>query len=330
MLRGARRWLLTPQPLDQPVGRDRTIRLEPQHRQHGALLRAAERDVVAVHAGLDGSKDAEPHAAPVFGCSCTTNPITSSNPGQGFGGQVSRPCQRPLYARSTTPTDQRQSRRRPSRSSVRGRPHHRPGGHHVHRPTHLLPDHRVRAARARDDQRGRRERVAAGPACPRTHATPRRARGTFTGRDVSSPQMFTDRQRAVVTRFKRSPSYQQALREAIDGRQTAAARAGPRRRRHRLGRRRHRRREPARRDRPRARGRHDDPAAQAPGGAERRLSPDTPSPTSTRTRGRHVRPRAAPGTPSGAAHAGKRKPPTNQQSRLMRTNTGRLAVTGMG
>jgi hypothetical protein len=41
------------------------------------------------------------------------------------------------------------------------------------------------------------------------------ARGTFNGRDVSSPQMFTDRQRAVVTRFKRSPSYQQALREAI-------------------------------------------------------------------------------------------------------------------
>jgi hypothetical protein len=40
-------------------------------------------------------------------------------------------------------------------------------------------------------------------------------RGTFTSRDVSSPQMFTDRQFVVVTRFKRSPSYQQALREAI-------------------------------------------------------------------------------------------------------------------
>ena len=40
-------------------------------------------------------------------------------------------------------------------------------------------------------------------------------RGTFTSRrDVSSPQVFTDRQRAVVTRFKRSPAYQQALREA--------------------------------------------------------------------------------------------------------------------
>ena len=40
-------------------------------------------------------------------------------------------------------------------------------------------------------------------------------RGSFTSRDVSSPQMFTDRQRVVVTRFKRSPSYQQALREPI-------------------------------------------------------------------------------------------------------------------
>ena len=83
---GARRWLLTPQPLDQPVGRDRTIRLEPQHRQNGALLRVAERDGVAVNAGLDGSKDAEPHPAPVFGCSCTANPITSPNPGQGSAG----------------------------------------------------------------------------------------------------------------------------------------------------------------------------------------------------------------------------------------------------
>jgi hypothetical protein len=40
-------------------------------------------------------------------------------------------------------------------------------------------------------------------------------RGTFTGRDVSSPQIFTDRQRAIVKRFKRSPTYQQALREGI-------------------------------------------------------------------------------------------------------------------
>ena len=58
------------------------------------------------------------------------------------------------------------------------------------------------AARPLQDLRSPDARDAAG------------ARGTFTSRDVSSPQMFTDRQRAVVTRFKRSPSYQQALREA--------------------------------------------------------------------------------------------------------------------
>jgi hypothetical protein len=40
-------------------------------------------------------------------------------------------------------------------------------------------------------------------------------RGTFNGPDVSSPQVFTDGQRAIVGRFKRSPSYQEALREAM-------------------------------------------------------------------------------------------------------------------
>jgi hypothetical protein len=39
-------------------------------------------------------------------------------------------------------------------------------------------------------------------------------RGTFNAPDVISPQVFTDRQRAVVERFKRSPSFQEALREA--------------------------------------------------------------------------------------------------------------------
>ena len=34
------------------------------------------------------------------------------------------------------------------------------------------------------------------------------------GTDVISSQVFTDRQRAIVERFKRSPSYQEALREA--------------------------------------------------------------------------------------------------------------------
>lgn len=37
--------------------------------------------------------------------------------------------------------------------------------------------------------------------------------GIFNAPDVISPQVFTDRQRAVVERFKRSPSFQEALRE---------------------------------------------------------------------------------------------------------------------
>ena len=61
-LRRARRRLLSPQPLDQPVGRDRPVGLEPEHRQDGALLRPAERDRAVVDAGLEMSKDAEPHA----------------------------------------------------------------------------------------------------------------------------------------------------------------------------------------------------------------------------------------------------------------------------
>jgi hypothetical protein len=39
-------------------------------------------------------------------------------------------------------------------------------------------------------------------------------RRTFNAPDVISPQVFTDRQRALVERFKRSPSHQEALREA--------------------------------------------------------------------------------------------------------------------
>jgi hypothetical protein len=38
--------------------------------------------------------------------------------------------------------------------------------------------------------------------------------GSFNRPNVSSPQVFTDQQRAIVKRFKRSPSFQEALREA--------------------------------------------------------------------------------------------------------------------
>ena len=102
-------------------------------------------------------------------------------------------------------------------------------------------------------------------------------RGTVNAPDAITSQVFTDRQRAIVAGFKRSPSYHAGAARGGDRRQTAAARAGPRRRRHRLGRRRHRRREPARTDRARARGHRDDPASQAPGGPDGdcRLTPRT-------------------------------------------------------
>jgi hypothetical protein len=38
-------------------------------------------------------------------------------------------------------------------------------------------------------------------------------RATFDAPEATSPQVFTDRQRAIVERFKRSPLYQEALRE---------------------------------------------------------------------------------------------------------------------
>jgi hypothetical protein len=40
-------------------------------------------------------------------------------------------------------------------------------------------------------------------------------RGTVNARDVMSPQVFTDQQHAIVERFTRSPSHQEALREAM-------------------------------------------------------------------------------------------------------------------
>jgi hypothetical protein len=139
------------------------------------------------------------------------------------------------------------------------------------------------------------------------------------GNDVSSPQMFTDRQRVVVTRFKRSPSYQQALREAITAvkpPQPAPVRADEgidwrdagvgaasllgvialglvgaitilqRRRRGR---------------RTATVARHPEPTIDANAG------PACPAPRRA-------------GTPSGAAHAGKRNPPNRSASRLPRTS----------
>jgi hypothetical protein len=59
--------------------------------------------------------------------------------------------------------------------------------------------------------------VAAAPAqdlrSPDTR-DPAAGGGTFEATDAISPQVITDRQRALVERFKRSPSYHEALREA--------------------------------------------------------------------------------------------------------------------
>jgi hypothetical protein len=109
-----------------------------------------------------------------------------------------------------------------------------------------------------------------------------------------------------------------------DGRQTAAARAGPLQPRHRLGRRRHRRRKPARRDRPRARGRHHDPAAQAP------QTPNGDCPLTARAQHRRERgagmrgPPPDPGREAARRRSRRKAQATNQSaSRLLRTTTRR-------
>ena len=59
----ARRRLVAPQALDQPVRRHRSVGLEPEHRQHRALLRPADRDGLVVDAGLERPEDADVHGA---------------------------------------------------------------------------------------------------------------------------------------------------------------------------------------------------------------------------------------------------------------------------
>jgi len=52
---------LSPQPLDQAVGRDGVVGLEAEHRQQRPLLGAAERERPILDAGLDVSEDADLH-----------------------------------------------------------------------------------------------------------------------------------------------------------------------------------------------------------------------------------------------------------------------------
>ena len=62
-LRRARRHLLTPQPLDQALRRDRAVRVQHEHRQHRALLRAAERERAIADARFEMAEHTNLHDA---------------------------------------------------------------------------------------------------------------------------------------------------------------------------------------------------------------------------------------------------------------------------
>ena len=55
-LRGGRRRLLAPEPLDQPLDRDGRVGAQRQHREHGALLRASELERTVVQVYVDGAQ----------------------------------------------------------------------------------------------------------------------------------------------------------------------------------------------------------------------------------------------------------------------------------
>ena len=56
-----RRRLLAPQPVDQPLGRDRGAGVEREHREQGTRLRAAEDDRAIACADVDGSEEKDLH-----------------------------------------------------------------------------------------------------------------------------------------------------------------------------------------------------------------------------------------------------------------------------
>jgi hypothetical protein len=93
-----------------------------------------------------------------------------------------------------------------------------PSGPPARRPPCPPPDacsahHRVRAARARDDQRGRRERAAADLRSPDARDAAA-GRDTFNSPDVSPPQSSPDRQ-CDCEPLQALASYHEALRAAI-------------------------------------------------------------------------------------------------------------------
>src|SRR5262249_39408151 len=60
-VRSTRRRRLTPQPVDQPIARNGSVRIQQKHRQDRALLRAAEREPTTVVSRLERTEDRELH-----------------------------------------------------------------------------------------------------------------------------------------------------------------------------------------------------------------------------------------------------------------------------
>ena len=132
-LGGARRRLVSPQALDQPVGRHRAVGLEPEHREHGALLRPADRDGLVVDAGLERAEDADLHEGARVLVLARDQPNHLRRVGiNGHRHTVTARRSTPgLCARSTSRRDWTQNARRPGGLTI-GSPMFRK--RHIHRP----------------------------------------------------------------------------------------------------------------------------------------------------------------------------------------------------
>ena len=64
-LGGSGGWTLPPKLVDQPIGAERFVGVQQQHRQERPLLATDERDLVAVFESLDRAEDAEVHEGAV-------------------------------------------------------------------------------------------------------------------------------------------------------------------------------------------------------------------------------------------------------------------------
>jgi hypothetical protein len=85
--------MLTPEPLDQVIGADRAVRLEPEHGEHGARLGPAERKRPPADAGFDGAENVELHRG------LSHDSFTYRLPAQRQPGGRCECCGAPVYAR---------------------------------------------------------------------------------------------------------------------------------------------------------------------------------------------------------------------------------------